>query len=223
MALDHFHVAGRRMERIGWHNPAALPWSSAAALMHHRLGETEQAVAAARSEAERARAWGGPVVLGRALVVLGRVTPGQDGAALLEEAVDVLEKSTNSYELGRALHALGTRAETDHTRREGILRRALDIAVERDAPGLETGILRILRQQGLDSPRKPVALTPSEDKVARLAAAGMSNQGISAELSISSRMVEKHLTNCYRKLGISGRPQLREALAEHDSRPPRGH
>ncbi|MEV5431934.1 LuxR family transcriptional regulator [Streptomyces sp. NPDC052701] len=223
VALDHFHVAGRRMERIGWRNPAALPWSSAAALMHHRLGETEQAVAAARSEAERARAWGGPVVLGRALVVLGRVTPGQDGATVLEEAVDVLEKSPNSYELGRALHALGTRAETDHTRREEILRRALDLATECDAPGLETEVLRLLRRQGFASPRKPVALTPSEDKVARLAAAGMSNQGISAELSISSRMVEKHLTSCYRKLGISGRPHLREALAERDSRSHRGH
>jgi DNA-binding CsgD family transcriptional regulator len=222
-ALDHFSVAGRHMERIGWRNPAVLPWSSAVALMHHRLGDPEQAVAAARAEVEQARAWGAPTALGRALAVEGRVTPGRAGAVLLEEAVDVLEKGSNGYELGRALHALGTRAETDHTRREKALRRARDLAVECNASELETKILRILREQGADSTRKAVSLTPSEDKVARLAATGMSNQEISAKLSISSRMVEKHLTNCYRKLGIDGRPYLREALADLGSRTPSGH
>jgi DNA-binding CsgD family transcriptional regulator len=60
-------------------------------------------------------------------------------------------------------------------------------------------------------------LTPSERKVARLAAAGLSNSDIASQLGTSSRMVEKHLTNSYRKLGISGRPGLAKALTGDDA------
>jgi DNA-binding NarL/FixJ family response regulator len=55
-------------------------------------------------------------------------------------------------------------------------------------------------------------LTSSERKVAMLAAAGGSNRGIARSLSLSISTVEQHLTHTYKKLGVSGRQQLRAKL-----------
>lgn len=211
-ALNHFRTAGQRMERIGWLNPILLPWSSCASLMHHRLGEYDQALAAARLEVKRARQWGTPAAVGHALIALGRVTPGRRGAELLEEAVSVLEKSTNNHELCRALYALGSHEEMDRIRSTGILKRAYNLGVECGAAWMVQKIHAKLQREYASIKTDKVRLTRSELRVARLAAEGSSNTEISKHLGISSRMTEKHLTNCYRKLGIPGRSGLTEAL-----------
>ncbi|MEU8874111.1 AAA family ATPase [Streptomyces javensis] len=214
-ALNHFRTAGQRMERIGWLNPTLLPWSSCVALMHHRLGEHAQALTAARLEVDRARIWGAPAVEGHALVTLGRITPGRQGAELLEEAVSVLEKSPNSHELCRALYALGSHAETDRKRSTLILKRAYNLGVACGADWMVRKISANLQTASASAKTDTPRLTRSELRVARLAVEGRSNTEISEELGISSRMTEKHLTNCYRKLGIPGRGGLPIALDEH--------
>jgi DNA-binding CsgD family transcriptional regulator len=55
-------------------------------------------------------------------------------------------------------------------------------------------------------------LIPSEQRIAELAAAGMSNQDIAAALFISSKTVEANLTRVYRKLSIRSRAQLSSHL-----------
>ncbi|WP_344173152.1 ATP-binding protein [Kribbella lupini] len=52
------------------------------------------------------------------------------------------------------------------------------------------------------------ALSPRETEVARLAARGLSNSRIAAELSVSVSTVEDHLTNAMRKLKIRSRRDL---------------
>ncbi|MGA5699003.1 AAA family ATPase [Peterkaempfera bronchialis] len=211
-ALDHFLNAGHRLEQISWHNPVLLPWASRAALMHHRLGDTVRAAELSRHEVEQAQAWGAPATVGRALSVQGLVTPGRRGLELLEESVEILESSANRFELCKALTALGERLGAPHSRGAAALRRALDLAVECGAPSLSERI-RIRLGNGSPEPRmSPLPLTPAEHKVARLAATGSSNQAIADQLSISVRAVEKHLTSCYRKLGIKGRSALAPAL-----------
>ena len=55
-------------------------------------------------------------------------------------------------------------------------------------------------------------LTDREREIVELAAAGWSSPRIAAHLQVSQRTVENHLQHSYRKLGISGRPQLPAAL-----------
>jgi DNA-binding CsgD family transcriptional regulator len=57
------------------------------------------------------------------------------------------------------------------------------------------------------------ALTPSELRVARLAAAGQSNTEIARELYLSPKTIETHLVKSYRKLGLRGR-EARSGLAD---------
>jgi DNA-binding CsgD family transcriptional regulator len=51
-------------------------------------------------------------------------------------------------------------------------------------------------------------LTPSEPRVAELAASGMTNREIGVALFISPKTVDVNLYRVYRKLGIQSRTQL---------------
>jgi len=56
------------------------------------------------------------------------------------------------------------------------------------------------------------SLTPSERRIAELAAAGRTNRQIAQELYVTLKTVEGHLAQAYAKLAIPGRGQLAEAL-----------
>ena len=56
------------------------------------------------------------------------------------------------------------------------------------------------------------ALTPQERAVARAVASGMSNREVAEALFLSTRTVEYHLGNVYRKLEVHGRGALARAL-----------
>jgi DNA-binding NarL/FixJ family response regulator len=62
-----------------------------------------------------------------------------------------------------------------------------------------------------DPPAGPpaLALTGRETEVAQLIGQGLSNPEIAAELFISRKAVEFHLSNVYAKCGLQGRQQLR--------------
>jgi DNA-binding NarL/FixJ family response regulator len=60
--------------------------------------------------------------------------------------------------------------------------------------------------------RAPSQLTPTERRVAELAATGLSNPEIATRLYLSRKTVEANLGRVYRKLGISSRAQLGRVL-----------
>jgi DNA-binding CsgD family transcriptional regulator len=60
-------------------------------------------------------------------------------------------------------------------------------------------------------------LTPSEERVARLAASGHTNAAVAAMLLVSPKTVEAQLARAYRKLGIHSRAQLGARMAGPES------
>lgn len=220
--LDETFAAARSFEAVGGRSPAFMAWRSQAALALLRLGERAEARRLAFDEVELARTWGAPRALGAALRIAGLVDGGDEGFGLLREACEVLEESPARLEhakaraeLGAALRRAGLRSEArEH------LRRAVELAaicgatplVDRaHSELLATGARpRRIALSGVDS------LTPSERRVARMAAEGQTNREIAQELFISPRTVQVHLSNVYRKLGIHSRAKLATALDRAD-------
>ncbi|MGB0092043.1 MAG: helix-turn-helix transcriptional regulator, partial [Solirubrobacteraceae bacterium] len=62
----------------------------------------------------------------------------------------------------------------------------------------------------------PAELTVNEELVARLAAEGLTNRDIAAQLFMSRRTVEANLARAYRKLGIRTRAQLGAKMARFE-------
>ena len=58
------------------------------------------------------------------------------------------------------------------------------------------------------------ALSARELDVLRLAADGLTNDAVATSLGLSPRTVERHLSNAYAKLGVSGKAARAAAVAE---------
>ncbi|WP_220183083.1 helix-turn-helix transcriptional regulator [Sphaerisporangium album] len=64
------------------------------------------------------------------------------------------------------------------------------------------------------------SLTPQQQEIARLAAAGLSNKQIGERLFLSPRTVANHLYQLFPKLGVASRAALRDALTTTPQEPP---
>jgi DNA-binding CsgD family transcriptional regulator len=156
---------------------------------------------------------------GAALRAMARAAPPDQRIALLEEASGILSRSPAGLEYARALVDLGAALRRSNRRSESRqpLSHALDLA--------QRGGLRLIAKRARDEliaagarPRRdlltgPTALTPAEQRVAVLAAAGHTNRDIAEQLYISLRTVETHLTHVFQKLDITSRTQLSTRVA----------
>ena len=208
-------ATGRRELEWGARNPAVTPWRSSAALVASELGEAQAARRLAFEEVALARAFGAPRALGVALRAAGLVAAPDEGLALLAEAVAVLERSLGALEHARALvdHGLALAAG-------GAVAEAQPLLTAGHALAVRCGAAAVAQRAGERPPplgeTAPVAvhpaLTPSEQRVARMAADGMTNRDIAQALFVTQKTVEMHLGNVYRKLGVSSRRGLPAAL-----------
>jgi DNA-binding NarL/FixJ family response regulator len=114
-------------------------------------------------------------------------------------------------DLGAALRRANHRRDSRKPLREGI-----DIADVCGAIPLADRARRELQASGgRVQPRtggRYDELTPSEQRIAELAASGLSNPEIAQRLFVTVKTVEMHLSNAYRKLDIRSRHQLAGAL-----------
>jgi DNA-binding CsgD family transcriptional regulator len=199
---------------------------SGAALALFKLGKQEQARELASLELADARAFGAPRALGIALRVAGLTQNDDATMTLLEESVAVLRGSPAQLELGHSLCELGSalRRSGHRSAARELLSEALDLAARCGARALATRAREELKASGA-RPRSEwrtgvEALTPSELRVARLAAAGRTNREIAQTLYVTLKTVEGHLARVYEKLQIAGRGELAQGLGGEKTRVP---
>jgi DNA-binding CsgD family transcriptional regulator len=180
------------------------------ALALYHLGRHEEGLALAAESLELARRWGAPGTLARALRVLGTLER-EEGLGHLRDAADAVAGSVARLEHAKALVALGSslrRARRPTDAREP-LRRGLELADALGANALVAHARHELRTAGGRwRTTAPAALTPAERRVAERAAAGQSNRAIAEALFVTTKTVELHLRNAYRKLGVRSRVEL---------------
>jgi DNA-binding CsgD family transcriptional regulator len=210
-ALDH--------PVLGGENPAVSPWRSAAALSLAELGRRDEATALAEDEVRRARSFGAARAIGialRAEALVGSATERSDrlaaALAALADSPARLEHARVLVDQGATFRAAGQRRAAREPLLEGLAlaSRCGARAVERRARAELAAIgirPRNTDRAGADS------LTPSERRVADLAAAGGSNREIAQTLFVTEKTVETHLGRAFRKLDISSRRQLPAVLA----------
>jgi DNA-binding CsgD family transcriptional regulator len=215
--IDALRECQATLDVLGFGNPNAFDVRPALALaLAGRAPDEAHALAtAALGDATQV---GLPRGIGATLRVAGMIEGGEQGIGRLHEAVAVLEPSPASLEYARALVELGAalrRANQRQAAREP-LRRGLELAYRCQATRLLERAHNELAATGA-RPRRYVlsgaeALTPSERRVAELAAQGRSNPQIAQDLFVTVNTVETHLRRVYRKLDIGSRDQLPVAL-----------
>ncbi|HLM09933.1 MAG TPA: AAA family ATPase [Thermoleophilaceae bacterium] len=203
--------------------PSLLAWRSAAALALSQLGEDERALELAREELRLAELLGTPRAVGIAQRAVALVGPADERQSMLETAMATLEGSAARLELARVTCELGAelRRHGERSAARDILRRAHALAAECGAIRLANRARDELGRSGARLIREPAsgvdALTPSEVRVAELAAEGLTNREVAQALFVSEKTVETHLGRVYRKLDIKSRHALPGALTERQA------
>jgi DNA-binding CsgD family transcriptional regulator len=220
-AREEFLACGKSAESMQLRNPAMFPWRSEAGIAALRLGREEQARALVEEELALAERFGAPRALGVARRAAALLESGQNAEAGLAAAAELHRGCGARVELAYTLVELGgaIRRSGRPTKARDALREALTIGEEIGA----RRVARLAREELQRAGGRAAAgrnsddeLTPSERRVAELAAQGRTNREIANELFVTVKAVEWHLGNSYRKLDIRGRGALAEALATAD-------
>jgi DNA-binding CsgD family transcriptional regulator len=216
--LADLRAVGEFERRWGTTNPGRTWWRSDAALILMGLGDQTEASRLADEELELARQFGAPRALGMALRAAALTRGRTTDLTLLEEATEVLSTSGAQLEHARALVDLGAaiRRAGRPAHARGPLRRGYELAGRCGAKALAERSMQELLAAGARPRRTALSgvesLTPSELRVAELAADGMTNREVAQALFVTEKTVETHLGRVYSKLGIAARVELPKKL-----------
>lgn len=218
-AVEDLGSLAAQDEMIGLGPPPIVAMGPAAARALVATGEEARARELVGEIELLGRRWGAPTTVSQALRAAAVVRGGNEGIALLEEAAAILVESDRRLPRAHALADLGT-ALRDRGRQLDArqpLREAFQLARQCGAIRLARRAHAELRASG-ESVRRftPIgveSLTPSERRVAELAASGLTNRQIAQSLFVTLKTVEAHLSATYDKLDIRSRRQLADALA----------
>jgi DNA-binding CsgD family transcriptional regulator len=219
-AAGRFEQAEARAAALGWGEPSVRWWTPDHVELLLELGRRGDAVRLLdtwEADAMRVeREW----VLAHVGRCRGEVAAADrdlaTAAALLGRAADEHEALGDAFGRARALLSLGS------VRRRGRQKRAAREAIEAaresfDEIGAERWAAKARAElKRLGGRRRYEGLTPSERRVASLAAAGRTNREVAAALYLGERTVASHLTHIYAKLGVRSRTELARRLPDEE-------
>jgi DNA-binding CsgD family transcriptional regulator len=187
-----------------------LPDAVEALIQVDRVDEVEPLIEALERHGERHdRAWA-LAVGARCRSMLLAARGDLDAASVAAEiAMAQHDRLPMPIERGRTLLLLGQlqRRQRKKELASASLQGALDIFERLHVP-LWADRTRAELARANVGPRQSGQLTPSEQRVAELAASGMKNRDVATALFISPKTVEANLARIYRKLGIKSRAEL---------------
>jgi DNA-binding CsgD family transcriptional regulator/tetratricopeptide (TPR) repeat protein len=154
-------------------------------------------------------------------LVYGDLVDLERGATLLRNTPRPSIRATAALELGERLLRDGDRQSAATA-----LEEAWEDFTQMGATGRAETTRKLLRRAGARrpqweaAPEQPTrgwnALTPAEQRVARLISSGHTNRSTAAELFISANTVATHVRSIFRKLDVKSRVQLANAVREQE-------
>ena len=228
LSVDDFEAAWQAcrapveaVERFGIAEPAPLFFLPDALEALMALGHLDRAEALLDQFERRGRdldrAWALATAARCRCLLLAARSDLAGAAAALDRALAEQERLDMPFEHARTLLVKGVMER--RMRRRSASRRALEEAArEFDRMGSRVWAQRAgaeLRRLGGRARGGEGQLTPSEQRVAELAADGLSNKQIAARLVVSVHTVEVHLAHAYAKLGVRSRTQLARRILSH--------
>ena len=212
-ALRQLGRAGGLLAESGIADPCAFPLLADEAEALIGVGELATASRRIAALAEMGELLDRDLIRGQAARCSGLASAAEGDVSLslreLERAVELHEPLGVAVELGRSLFAMGVSRRRDRQKRPAreVLERALKAFTETPTPAWANRVRDEIARIG--GRRASVGeLTESEARVARLAAAGLTNREIARTLSMGVRTVEGHLSHVYAKLEIRSRTEL---------------
>ena len=164
-----------------------------------------------------------PRVAALILAVSAMTAPDSEAGQLYLAALAHPGINERPFECARVFLAQGMwlRRRLRHTEARASLERAAEIFDRLGARPFADRARAELQAAGApnkQSPADATMLSPQERRIAEQASAGRTSKEIATQLSLSSRTVDAHLSNVFRKLGVHSRSRLATALQEHDRR-----
>jgi DNA-binding CsgD family transcriptional regulator len=217
-ALEDLFACGRLEREWAILTPAFCNWRADAAPLLAALDRHDEAHRLALEEVERGRAFGAAGPLGAALRAVGTVTADttvlEESVAVLDGSPARLEHALAELELGAALRRAGRRKDA-RERLGTALARALRCGADAVAARAHEELVAAGARPRRDPTDSRSRLTASEQRVARMAAEGMTNRAIAQALFVTENTIETHLRSVFRKLDIRSRSQLARNLTEN--------
>ncbi len=220
-AERHLSVAREVLESMGILEPGVYRLHADLVEALARSGQLDRAEAVLDEFEQRARACPIPWSLATGARCRGLLFAARGELDLaervLEQALREHERLPMPFERGRTLLVLGLlqRRRNERRRSRESLEQALAIFEELGAPLWSERTRRELRPVG-GRPTDRGTLTQAEQRVAQLAAGGLTNREVASLLSISPKTVEASLARAYRKLDIHSRAELGARIAARD-------
>jgi DNA-binding CsgD family transcriptional regulator len=223
-AVSYFERAGQDL--MPSRGRTRLAWRSGLARILAGRGDTATACRLVEEELAEARAADAAYEVAAALRTYAAVSATGDRVALLEEALEVLQ--------GTAAARLDAQIRTDlagwllllhpdqSARAVDLLRSAEKYARQEELAPLLARVRWLLERLGEapdgELPGRLADLSAAERRVAQLVITGKRNREVAAELGVSVKSVEWHVSHILRKLSITSRHELADALAQPRSR-----